>query len=115
MATAVPITPALRLPHLSTRLPGILLNFALLGGGALLWVLALKWFMIPHNILSGGLLGIAMICCHFFNAIDVAWLNLLLNLPLFWLGWRYLGKAFTLYSIYGSLLFSVMADEVTLP
>jgi uncharacterized membrane-anchored protein YitT (DUF2179 family) len=93
----------------------LLSNLMLLTGGSLLWVLALQCFMAPHHILSGGLLGIAMICGHFFPRVDVAWLNLLLNLPLFLLGWRYVSISFTLYSLFGTLIFSILAGLLSLP
>jgi uncharacterized membrane-anchored protein YitT (DUF2179 family) len=103
------------LPAITAGLPTIFRNLALLAAGSLLWVLALEWFMLPMNILSGGLLGIAMICGHYLPHTEVAWLNLLLNLPLFWLGWRYLGRAFSLYSLFGILVFSALAAAVNLP
>ncbi len=56
-----------------------------------------------------------MICGYFFPGVDVAWMNLLLNLPLFWLGWRHVGATFTLYSLFGTLMFSLLADLVILP
>lgn len=115
IAVAATITPALSLPRMYPLLPKIFYNLALLTGGSFLWVLALQVFMLPNTILSGGLLGIAMICGYFFPFVDVAWLNLLLNLPLFWLGWCYVGVAFTLYSLYGILAFSFLAGIVLLP
>ena len=113
VAAATPVL--LPLPRASARLAKVLFNLTLLAGGSLLWVLALQCFMVPHHILSGGLLGIAMICGHFFPSVDVAWLNLILNLPLFWLGWRCAGVAFTLYSLFGTLAFSLLAGLVSLP
>jgi uncharacterized membrane-anchored protein YitT (DUF2179 family) len=114
-ATVAAATPYVVPPsHNFAQLPAILSNLALLTGGSLLWVLALQWFMIPENILSGGLLGIAMICGHYFPQVEVAWLNLLLNLPLFWLGYRRLGGAFTLYSLFGIFVFST-ATAVKIP
>ena len=115
IAVAATATQPLQLPGISVKLPKVFYNLALLTGGSFLWVLALQLFMLPNHILSGGLLGIAMIFASFFPVIDVAWLNLLLNLPLFWLGWRYVGVAFTLYSFFGTLMFSLLAGVVALP
>lgn len=115
MVAVATATPTLLLPHVATQLPKIFYNLALLTGGSFLWVLALQMFMLPNHILSGGLLGIAMICGYFFPFVDVAWLNLLLNLPLFWLGWRYVGVSFTRYSLFGILVFSLLAGRVILP
>ncbi|MEJ2641121.1 MAG: YitT family protein [Desulfosarcinaceae bacterium] len=115
IAIAVPPPLILSMSRASAQFARVLTNLALLAGGSLLWVLALQCFMVPHHILSGGLLGIAMICGHFIPGIDVAWLNLFLNLPLFWLGWRCGGMAFTLYSLFGTLAFSLLAGLVSLP
>jgi uncharacterized membrane protein YczE len=115
VALAATAADALPLPGICTNLAVILHNMALLSGGALLWLLALKWFMIPNNILNGGLLGIAMICSYFFSFVEVGWLNLLLNLPLIWLGWRCVGTAFALYSLFGILVFSVPTDLLPSP
>jgi len=115
IAVAAAAIPTLQLPRISAQFPTILYNLALLTGGAFLWVLALQLFMQPYHILSGGLLGIAMISGYFFPFVDVAWMNLLLNLPLLWLGWRYVGVAFTLYSLFGTLMFSLLANMVALP
>ncbi|MDJ0782303.1 MAG: YitT family protein [Desulfosarcinaceae bacterium] len=105
------VPPTLQPSHLVM----MVYNLLLLTGGSLLWVLALQWFMVPNNILSGGLLGIAMICSHLYPLMETGWLNLLLNLPLFWLGWRYVGMRFTLYSLFGILVFSLLADLVAVP
>jgi uncharacterized membrane-anchored protein YitT (DUF2179 family) len=112
IAAAPVISP---LPQASPWFFQLLSNLALLTGGSLLWVLALQCFMVPHQILSGGLLGIAMICGHLFPSVDVAWLNLFFNLPLFLLGWRCVGISFTLYSLFGTLVFSVLAGLISLP
>lgn len=115
IAVAATAAPPLPLPRISAQLPKVAYNLALLTGGSFLWVLALQLFMLPYQILSGGLLGIAMVCSYFFPIVDVAALNLLLNLPLFLLGWRYAGVAFTLYSLYGIFIFSYLAGIVLFP
>lgn len=115
IAAAAIVTQTLQLPRISDQLPSICYNLILLTGGSLFWVLALQSFMVPSHILSGGLLGIAMICGYFFPFLDVAWMNLLLNLPLFWLGWHHVGTAFTLYSLFGTIVFSILAKMVALP
>ena len=54
IAVATTAPRALPLPSISAQLHGVFYNLALICGGSILWVLALQWFMIPHNVLGGG-------------------------------------------------------------
>jgi uncharacterized membrane-anchored protein YitT (DUF2179 family) len=63
---------------------------ALITLGALLQALALRLFLIPANLASGGVSGLAQIIHHYTNW-PIGVMILLGNTPLFMLGWRYLG------------------------
>jgi uncharacterized membrane-anchored protein YitT (DUF2179 family) len=68
--------------------------------------LVLNIFLIPHQILTGGLAGIAILL-HKFVPINTGWIVFILNLPLFAWGYRHLGKRFIYWTIYGVILLSV--------
>lgn len=61
--------------------------------------------VIPAHLLSGGLTGISQII-HHFVPVNVGIFYLILNIPLLFLGYKYLGKKFSLYTIYGTVLLS---------
>jgi uncharacterized membrane-anchored protein YitT (DUF2179 family) len=61
--------------------------------------------VIPAHLLSGGLTGISQII-HHFVPVNVGIFYLVLNIPLLFLGYKYLGKKFSLYTIYGTVLLS---------
>jgi len=67
---------------------------------------AYNTFLIPHKLASGGVTGIAFFI-HQFIPINTGWIVLLLNIPLFILGLKYLGKRFILLTIYGVTVLSL--------
>lgn len=63
-----------------------------------------QFFLQSANIYTSGITGFAQVLVsslqHFFHfSTSIAVWNLLLNLPLFIISWRILGKKFTLYTI----------------
>jgi uncharacterized membrane-anchored protein YitT (DUF2179 family) len=72
------------------RLIGYLPRLVLLVLGAVLGAVAVILFMIPSNIAPAGVTGIAVILNHLINT-PVGVVIFVLNVPLFALGFRYLG------------------------
>jgi uncharacterized membrane-anchored protein YitT (DUF2179 family) len=73
--------------------------------GSLIISGAFNLFFIPHNILSGGLSGIA-IMLGLLTPFDTGSLNFILNLPLLIIGIYKLGKRFICYTIVSVLVTS---------
>ena len=67
--------------------------------GSLLLAVAFNLFLLPHEILSGGITGMAMIFGLLTPINAGIWL-VVLNIPIFMLGWMKLGKVFILNSIF---------------
>jgi uncharacterized membrane-anchored protein YitT (DUF2179 family) len=57
-----------------------------------------NWLLIPANLLSGGVSGIAMII-GYVSGWPIAWLYFALNVPILYGGYRVLGQRFVLLSI----------------
>ncbi|AJI23993.1 hypothetical protein DJ91_2312 [Priestia megaterium] len=71
--------------------------------GALLNALALNLFLIPANVYSSGFTGVAQLVSSIVTdytpfTISTGVLLLLLNIPVTILGWKKVGKSFTVYS-----------------
>ncbi len=87
---------------------------ALIALGALLQALALRLFLIPANLASGGVSGLAQIIHHYTNW-PIGVMILLGNMPLFILGWRYLGgPRFILRTALAAIVVSFFTDFLTL-
>jgi len=74
--------------------------------GSLIIVMGFNLFLIPHEVLSGGLSGISMML-GIITPINTGLANFLLNLPLLIIGYKKLGKKFIMNSIFSVLIISV--------
>jgi uncharacterized membrane-anchored protein YitT (DUF2179 family) len=67
---------------------------------------SLNTFLIPHNVITGGIAGLAIIINNYIQ-INSGWIILIFNIPLFILGYFHLGKKFMLLTVYSVILLSV--------
>ncbi len=67
-------------------------------------------FLDANHIAPGGLTGVAMILNHFFAFLPIGTTSLLLNVPLFLIGYRSSGPIFVLLSLIATILFSLAID-----
>lgn len=81
----------------------IIRNLGLMGLGNILIAIAVNGIVIPHAFLSGGVTGTALLIHYLFPFLTVAVLYLVLNIPLFAVGWAFVGRRFFIYSIVGML------------
>ena len=65
-------------------------DFLLIFAGALLQALAIRLFLVPANLVSGGVSGLAQII-NFYTGWPIGLMVFIGNVPLFLLGWRFLG------------------------
>ena len=95
----------------------VLWNLILLGAGSALCAVSINGILIPHKFLSGGFVGLALVTYYLLPLLSVPWLYFLFNVPLFALGWLYVGRRFFLYSLAGTIIFTVAVRwvDVSLP
>lgn len=77
--------------------------------GALLSAVALNMFLIPNKIAAGGITGLAIVLHYLFN-LPVGMTGLAMNIPLFMLGMKVLGKRYGINTLYGAAVLSVAID-----
>lgn len=77
--------------------------------GAILMAIATSLFLLPNQLSSGGLAGIATIFYYFFK-VPMGATILALNIPLFIFAGYKLGKNFFIKSIIGTVTFSTAID-----
>jgi uncharacterized membrane-anchored protein YitT (DUF2179 family) len=71
--------------------------------------LAYAMFLIPHHFVPGGVSGIAMIV-NYFAGLPVGALIMVLNVPVFLLGLKTMGKKYVVNSLAGMVISSVFID-----
>jgi uncharacterized membrane-anchored protein YitT (DUF2179 family) len=77
---------------------------------ALIQALSLRLFFVPANLASGGVSGISQLINH-FTGWPIGLLILIGNIPLFGLGWRFLGGyRFAMRTAVAVLTYSVFTD-----
>jgi len=65
-------------------------DYSLIVSGAFLQALAIRLFLVPVNLVNGGVSGASQLI-NYYTGWPIGLMILLGNIPLFLLGWRYLG------------------------
>ena len=81
-------------------------NIVGLSLGAVIYSAGLGLFLVPNNVIDGGVTGISLLL-QAVTGIHFSILVVLLNIPFFYLGYKRLGARTALYSGYSILVFSI--------
>ena len=82
--------------------------------GCIIGGAAYPLFLVPNGIAPGGLTGVATVLNYLFGA-PVGVTSLLLNVPLFMMGYRLMGGSFAFRSLIATVLFSLLIDLFRFP
>ncbi len=88
------------------------LDYLIITVGVFILSLGLTLFLIPHKIAAGGVSGIGIILYYLFG-INVGYTIFVLNLILFVLAFRILGRSFGFKTIYATLAYSAFVSVLT--
>ena len=87
------------------------LSFLLITVGATLAAIALEIFLVPNNIIDGGIIGIS-IMVSYITKIKLSVLTFVLNIPFLILGYKQLGKSFLIKAAYAMIVLSLLIEEL---
>lgn len=88
----------------------LLLRYFMITLGCLLMSLAINGFYVQEHFLSGGLSGLALILYYIFK-LPVGTTSFVLNIPLFYIAYKQLGKTFFINTVIGTAIFSLILNE----
>ncbi|RFU65524.1 YitT family protein [Peribacillus glennii] len=74
--------------------------------GSAIFGFGLIHFNIQNNLAEGGFTGLTLIIYQ-LAGINPSYSNLILNIPIFFLGWKFLGRTTFIYTIVGTVSLSV--------
>ena len=74
--------------------------------GAFLAALGLELFLIPNEIIDGGIIGISIISSYLFK-LPLGIFIFFLNLPFLYIGYKQIGKTFTIMTLLGVTALSI--------
>lgn len=94
-------------------------NLFLLTVGAAFVTFAVQNVAAPHGFLTGGIMGVSLLCTYLTGDLLPAttW-NLLFNIPLMIFSWFNISRAFVIYTTYGTFAMSawgVVLQGITVP
>ncbi|MGM9920085.1 MAG: YitT family protein [Bhargavaea sp.] len=81
-------------------------NLIMILFGAAIFSFGLVHFNIQHELAEGGFTGLTLILLFVFK-LDPAIMNLVLNVPMFFIGWKLLGRKTFIYTVVGTVAVSV--------
>jgi uncharacterized membrane-anchored protein YitT (DUF2179 family) len=90
-------------------------NLLLITIGSLVFAVGLNAIVVPQELLSGGVVGVALILHYLFPFIPIGPAYFVLNIPLLLLGWFTVSRSFMAYSMAGMAVFSLACTVLTPP
>ena len=77
--------------------------------GSLIYSAGLEIFLVPNNIIDGGVVGIS-IMASYLTGIPFGVYMLILNLPFLYLGYKQIGKTFAISTIISIIALSIFSE-----
>ncbi len=90
-------------------------NLGLIMTGSVIFVLGVNAVLVPQKLLSGGVVGVAVILHYLYPSVDVGHFYLASNIPLMVLGWFSISRRFMGYTLFGMVFFSMAASWIKVP
>ena len=84
-------------------------RYSMVAIGSLISGMAINTFLIPHQLFSGGVSGVAMIL-YFLFEWPIGVQIIILNIPIFYAAYRLLDKDYVICGVFGMLIFSFATD-----
>ena len=88
-------------------------NLFLITGGAILFSIGVKCFAMPMGLISGGIFGTGMLIFYATDLVSPSFWYMVLNIPLFIMGWIFLSRRFFFYTLYGFIVTTVVSQFIT--
>jgi uncharacterized membrane-anchored protein YitT (DUF2179 family) len=86
-----------------------LYDFGMILLGSTIMAFSYSLFLIPHHLVPGGISGIAIII-NYFAKLPVGILIIILNIPIFLIGIKVMGRKYGVKSFFGMIASSLITD-----
>jgi len=91
--------------HRKQNIKKRILKYIFLFIGSLLAAIGLEQFLIPNNIIDGGIVGISIITSYLTN-LPLGIFTTLFNIPFLFIGYKQIGRSFVISSVFSILSLS---------
>ncbi|MBP1737091.1 MAG: hypothetical protein H6Q60_972 [Oscillospiraceae bacterium] len=86
-----------------------LYKYAFLLAGSVIAAVGLELFLVPNNIIDGGVVGISIIA-NYLTGIPLGLFTFVLNIPFLFIGYKQIGKTFVISSFFSITMFSIFVS-----
>ena len=87
-------------------------SYFIIALGSVIYALGFDLFYAPNDVALGGITGLAQVINHVVPALPVGVLTIAMNIPLFLLGWKYIGFQLLAGSLVSMLVGSSAIDVI---
>ena len=87
-------------------------NLFLLTIGSIIYIIGMNGIVVHHSFIPGGVYGLALFIYYKTGGFSPSLNFLLLNIPLFILGWIYISRRFLLYTAYSVLVLYIAGELI---
>lgn len=85
-------------------------SYAIIALGSVIYALAFNWFFAPNLVAMGGLTGLAQVINILLPILPVGTVVFIMNIPLFFLGWKFIGGHLLVSSLFAMAVSSFAID-----
>lgn len=89
-------------------------SYAIITLGSLIFALSFNWFFAVNAVSMGGITGLAQVLNVLFPGLPVGMATILLNIPLFLAGWKFIGFHLLASSLFSMTVSSAAMDIISL-
>ncbi len=89
-------------------------NLFLITLGSLILAVGIKGIIIPHGMITGGFSGLGLLIYYNSGILTPGIWYLILNIPVFIIGWKFISKRFLYYSLFGAGVLTLFIDLVNI-
>lgn len=87
-------------------------SYAMIFLGAVTFGLAVDWFFVPNQVAMGGVTGLAQAINAVVPALPVGVMMIVMNVPLFLAGWKFIGGHMLVSSLFAMVASSLAIDLI---
>ncbi len=87
-------------------------NLFLITLGSIILSVGIKAIIIPHGMITGGFSGMGLLIYYNSGILTPGIWYMILNVPVFIIGWKFISKRFLYYSIFGASVLTLFIDLV---
>ena len=99
---------------MGSKVKKLVLPYVWITVASFLYAVAFCWCYQPTGIAFGGITGVAQIICALIPGLPIGVVVILLNVPLFLMGWKFIGGKLLVSSLYAMAVSSLMVDGINM-